>query len=346
MIKSDAWRSFVFVLLGAALTYLFARHIYEKKKENAVVWYGLGLAALIIADMWTVDKRFCNNDQFVPEKNFDKTFEMLPYEKEILQDTTHFRVLNLATNTFNEARTSYYLKSIGGYNAAKLRRYQDLIDEHIAPEMSPLLRSIAESNAFTTAKVNADSLFPVLNMLNMKYAIVPLQTGDQIPVENPYTMGNAWFVDTLKVVENANEESDALRTINLHTTAVLDKSFEKYAANAVTPHDSAATIELTKYTPHYIDYTAHLSTDKTVVFSEIYYPYGWHATVDGVETPIFRVNYMLRAINLTAGDHTIRLSFDPESVEMGNRLSLVCLAILGLTLMANVGYEIYKRKKE
>ncbi len=345
MIKSDAWRSLIFVLLGAALTYLFARQIYEKKQENAVVWYGLGLAGLIIADMWTVDKRFCNDDQFVAKKNFDKAFDMLPYEKEILQDTTHFRVLNLATNTFNEARTSYYLKSIGGYSAAKLRRYQDLIDEHIAPEMSPLLRSIAESNAFTTAKVNADSLFPVLNMLNMKYAIVPLQTGDQIPVENPYTMGNAWFVDTLKVVDNANEESDALRTINLHTTAVLDKAYEKYVANAVTPHDSTATIELTKYTPHYIDYTAHLSTDKTVVFSEIYYPYGWHATIDGVEAPIFRVNYMLRALNLTAGDHSIRLSFDPESVEKGNRLSLACLAILGLTLIATVGYEVYRRKK-
>ncbi len=345
MIRSDAWRSFVFVLLGAVLTFSYMRHIYEKQSANATMWFGLGLAVLIVCDMWTVDKRFCNDGMFRSVRNRDKAFEKLPYEKELLQDTTHFRVLNLSTNTFNEARTSYYLKSIGGYSAAKLRRYQDLIDEHIAPEMSPLLRAIAHSNAFTTAQVNGDSIFPVLNMLNMKYAIVPLQTGDAIPIENPFAMGNAWFVDTLKVVQTANEECDALRTINLRKVAVLDKSFAEYATNEVTVPDSTATIELTKYTPRYIDYTAHLSTDKTAVFSEIYYPYGWTAYVDDVETPIFRVNYMLRAINLKAGEHRIRLEFAPDSASNGERLALFCFAVFFLTLVATVVYEVKRRKE-
>jgi len=318
MMVQDAWRSFIFIILAAGLLLAYLR--VEKFKTT---WFGVALAVLIVADMWPVDKRFCNDSIFVSPKKQDQNFEKKPYEEYLLEnDTTYYRVLNLTTNTFNEARTSYYLKSIGGYSAAKLRRYQDLIDEHIS-------------------KMH----WPVLNMLNTKYLIGETQTGEIIPQLNPDAMGNAWFVDSLLVVNTANEESDALNTIDLHTTAVLDKEFAKYAANTVTAPDTAATIELVKYAPNRLEYKTNSTVAKTAVFSEIYYPYGWKVTIDGKPDELFRVNYMLRAVNLPAGMHTVVFVFDPDSVRKGNTLSLICFGIMMLTLVGVVAYQIWERRK-
>ena len=355
MLQADAWRSLLFAALGCGVVFFYAYHRYNKQEnKNLTLYTGIALAVLIIADMWTVDKRFCNDSQFVTLKDRNKSFKMKPYEEQLLQDTDHFRVLNLATNTFNEARTSYYLKSIGGYSAAKLRRYQDLIDVHLVSEMQPLLSAIQQTYGFQTPCA-ADSLFPVLNMLNMKYAIVPLQNRQEVPIENPYAMGNCWFIDSLVVVETANEEIAALHTINLHTTAVADKRMAA-ALDVLEPEPAPLMsyaeddIVLTHYAPNRIDYRAENEQNKIAVFSEIYYPHGWKLYLTDKdnrldkELPLARVNYMLRGAVIPAGTHTLAMVFAPDSIRKGNILSLVCFGIFCLTLCGVVGYEIRKRK--
>ena len=318
MMAADAWRSLAFAAVTFALLW-----VYLKKEFNTLA-LGCALTALVLVDMWPVNKRFCNDDMFVTNKKFDNAFTMQPYEKYLLEnDTTHYRVLNLTTNTFNEARTSYYLKSIGGYHAAKLRRYQDLIEEHIS-------------------KMN----MKVIGMLNAKYFITQGQDGQIIPQRNPYAMGNAWFVDSLMVVNNANEESDALNTIDLHTTAVLDKEFKDFATKLVTPHDENAQINLLNYAPNRLEYKSQTTTDKTAVFSEIYYPYGWKATIDGVPAQHFRVNYTLRALNIPAGEHSIIFSFQPDSIRKGNTLSVICIAVMLFTMIATLIHALITRKKQ
>lgn len=356
MLRSDAWRSLLFVLLGTGIAFVYAYMRYNRPQvRNLNLYCGIALTLLIVADMWTVDRRFCNDSLFVSPKDRDKAFKMQPYEEELLQDKSHFRVLNLATNTFNEARTSYYLKSIGGYSAAKLRRYQDLIDVHIAPEMNPLMQTISQTYGFQLP-CNADSIFPVLNMLNMKYAIVPLQNGQQMPVENPYAMGNCWFVNDLQVVDNANDEIAAIGKINLRNMAVIDKSFAG-KLNVDIPDIAPLMaynedkIELTRYAPNRLDYLAQNEQNKIAVFSEIYYPHGWKLYLldkDGnpdVELPIARADYMLRAAVIPAGTHTLAMIFDPDSVHKGNILSMVCFALFALTGCAVIGINIYRRKK-
>ncbi|MCK9302562.1 MAG: YfhO family protein [Bacteroidales bacterium] len=339
MMQSDAWRSFIFIALAAILVYFF---VQEKIKTT---WLGIIMTILVISDMWTVDRRFFNYDNFATPKNLDKEFAMKPYEKELLKDTTHFRVLNLSSNTFNEARTSYYLKSIGGYSGAKLRRYQDLIDEHISKEMNPLVNAISKSqgNLFAT---DGNAIYPVLNMLNMKYVIVPLQDGSEIPISNPFALGNAWFVDSLIVADNANEESEAIDNINLRTTAVLDASFRDYITDFSPEKDMNASIELTKYTPEYIEYNSNSSKDGTAVFSEIYYPYGWKALIDGKPKEHFRVDYSLRALNIPAGQHNIRFEFRPDSVKKGDTISIICIIIMFLTIIACASVSIYRWRKQ
>jgi hypothetical protein len=317
MLRSDAYRSFFFILLGAGVVWLYVR---EKMK---LTWAALALGVLTVCDMWTVNKRFLNDDSFKTPRNSEQAFAMQPYEKQILQDKDpNFRVMNLTTNPFNEARTSYYLKSIGGYSAAKLRRYQDLIDQHIS-------------------KMNRN----VINMLNTKYFIVKSESGEIVPQLNPDAFGNAWYVDSLKIVDTPNEESDALNTINLRNTAVLDKQFVDFTKNFVNGHDSTASVHLTKYTPEYIEYESNAGKNGTVVFSEIYYPYGWKAYIDGKFAEHFRVNYMLRALNVPAGKHHIRFEFRPDSIRKGDTLALVCMGVLFFTILGYAGYWVVMRKK-
>ena len=323
LMKSDAWRSFLFILLAAATLWVFA---YGKLKWGYMVAI---LGILVMADMWPVNKRYLNDDSFVAKKNNKAVFQMQPHEQQILQDKDpHFRVMNLAANTFNDARTSYYLKSIGGYSAAKLRRYQDLIDQHIS-------------------KMNMN----VIGMLNAKYIIVADKKSGQPQVQrNPYAMGNAWFVDTLQVVNTANEESNALNHIDLHTTAVLDKEFASYVTDFTPERDPESVVRLTKYTPRYIDYEYATSKPGTIVFSEIYYPYGWKATIDGEPVEHYRVNYMLRALNVPAGKHTIHFEFAPDSVKKGDTLAMVCIFIMYGTMLVVLVSAIMgvlrKRKEE
>ncbi len=309
MAKADAWRSLFFVIAGFGLTFWYAWQQQKEAKTAYSVIFFCGLAALVLADMIPVDKRFFNNDNFVKAKDNDAYFAMQPWEQQILQDESlDYRVLNLNTNTFNDARTSYRLKSIGGYSAVKLRRYQDLIDEHIS-------------------QMN----WKVINMLNTKYIVTR-----QGVYPNPDAMGNAWFVNEVLFVPTPDDESAALNTIDMHKTAVADEKFREVLTCEEEPNATDEII-MTEYTPNKLVYTSHTTLDRVAVFSEIYYPDGWHLTVDGQEVPIGRVNYVLRAAVIPAGDHTLVMSFYPSQLKW----EWLCITLAILTLIISAGCVIW-----
>ena len=355
MIKADALRSLIFIVLGAGLVYWYAWKSQSLNTQHSTLNYALyaALAVLVLVDMIPVNKRFFGNDHFVKAKDAERYFAIQPYEEQILQDESYYRVLNLATNTFNDARTSYRLKSIGGYSAAKLRRYQDLIDEHISQEMNPLMQAIMRTQGFMLPDENAGKDFPVLNMLNMKYAVMPLQGGKQVPVMNPYAMGNCWFVDEVILVDTPDEECAALRTLDLHKQAVADKKFAE-ALDITKPEVAPLmafdenVIELTSYAPNCLEYVAMTEQNKVAVFSEIYYPYDWHlylvnANGEQVEIPLARVNYTLRAAVIPAGAHQLRMVFEPHAIQTDRW----CVAILILALLLSAGgvtYPLWRKK--
>lgn len=318
LLRADAFRSFIFIAAAAVSVLLYA----AGKLKTGLFATILGL--LVLFDMWPVDKRYFNDSSFVTPSQNASSFEMYPYEQAILQDQDpHFRVLNLTTNTYNESRTSFFLESIGGYSAAKLRRYQDLIDEHLS-KLHPA----------------------VINMLNAKYIIMPGEDGQPQPRMNPEAMGNAWFVGELKVVDSAREESDALNVIDLRQTAVLDRSFAASAGNLNPGIAPDASVKLTGYTPKSLDYEYSSSQPGTIVFSEIYYPYGWKASIDGQSADHFRVNYTLRAMNVPAGKHSINFTFDPDSVHKGNTIAYICIILMYLATICGAAYGIWKTVKK
>jgi hypothetical protein len=292
--------------------------------------------------MWQVNKRYLNDEMFVSASVREEPMQKTAAIDHILQDKSlDFRVLNLATSTFNENETSYYLKSIGGYHAAKLRRYQELIDAHIESEMHGLYEAIAEAGGDMTM-VNGDSIYPVLNMLNTKYFILPLQGGQTVPVENPYTYGNAWFVDKVHYVDNANQELDMTGQLPLRHEAVADKRFQEVLGQAVA-QDTLSRVVIKAYEPNQLTYEVNSSKGGVVVFSEIYYP-GWQATVDGVEQELGRVNYVLRALQVKPGRHEVVLSFFPKSIDRTETVAYVAYAVLFLVLLF-LAYKVYRDRR-
>lgn len=319
MLTGDAWRSFGFIIAAAAIVWLYA-------KGKMQTWMlALALGVLVLADMWPVNKRYMNDDMFSKAASYTNAFAMQPYEKQILDNDKdpNFRVFNLAANTFNDARTSYYLKSIGGYSAAKLRRYQDLIDQHLS-------------------KMH----WPVIDMLNAKYIIFQNKDDQQPQVQlNPNAMGNAWFVESLILAETPNEECDKLMEVDLHSHAIVGKDYASYVKDMNPGVDSLASVRLTEYTPEYIEYDTQTSKAGTIVFSEIFYPYGWKAIVDGTPVEHYRVNYMLRALNVEAGNHHIRFEFRPDSVAKGNTISMTFVILMYLIIAGIVASAIIRKKK-
>ena len=333
---ADCWRSFWIIVVGTALLLLFKMRKLNAKYTVAAI------AVLCLADMWAVNKRYLNDQMFVEKSVRDNPVVPTETEKEILKDKSlDYRVLNMAVNTFNENETSYYFKSIGGYHPAKLRRYQEMIEAHISPEMQRLFPAVAQAGGDMT-KVNGDSIFPVLNMLNAKYFILPLQNGQTVPLQNPYVYGNAWFVDKVRYVDNANEEIDAVGKTDLRHEAVADKKF-KAALGESKPQDSAAIAKITAYEPNRLTYDVNSAAGGVVVFSEVYYP-GWTAKVDGNEVEVGRVDYVLRAISVTPGHHTVELSFFPQSVKTTETIAYTGYALL-LVVLAIVVFGLWKRKK-
>lgn len=335
---SDAWRSFFVVVIGTLLL-LF----YTTGKLKAR-WLILAVAVLCLGDMWLINKRYLNDGQFVDKSQQEITFRKTPTDEYILQDKTlDYRVLNLATSTFNENNTAYWHKSVGGYHAAKLRRYQEMIDYHLAKEMQNLFRQVTEAQG-NMDSVHAEA-FPVLNMLNTRYFIFPAQDGQTIPLQNPYAFGNAWFVEQVDYVGNANEEIEAVGTVDPLTTAIVDVKFrEKLGGVESAYKDSLSSIELVSYKPNELVYETSTPKDGFVVFSEIYYP-GWQAYLDGKEVEHGRANYIFRAMNVPAGQHKIEFKFDPRSLHVTEGVAFAGMAVLVVGVIVAVVIGVRRRKK-
>ena len=332
---ADCWRSFWIIVIGTLCLFLY------KMKKLRVEFMMIGITILCLADMWQVNKRYLHDSMFVEKSVREQALPMTQTDRQILQDKSlDYRVLNLASNTFNENETSFYHKSIGGYHAAKLRRYQELIDAYISPEMQKIMPAIAQAGGDMT-KVNGNSVFPVLNMLNAKYFIVPLQNNQTVPIQNPYVYGNAWFVDKITYVKNANEELDKLGQLDLRHEAVADARFQSQLGESKA-QDSTSIVKITAYEPNQLTYDVSSATGGIVVFSEIFYP-EWTATVDGKAVELGRVNYVLRALNVDKGHHTVVLTFDPKSVKNTETLAYLSYGVLLLVVLLGV---YFKRKED
>ena len=335
LFTSDAWRSFFIVLLGVGLVWAYGM---GKLKQHVLIG---ALAVLCLVDMWSVNKRYLYDEQFVEEQVQTQGFRQTETDKMILEDEAlDYRVLNLASNTFNENNTAYWHKSVGGYHAAKLRRYQEMIEEHISGEMQGLYQAVADAGG--DMEQLDPSAFPVLNMLNTRYFIFPLQGGQTVPLANPFALGNAWFVDEVDYVNNANEEIEAIHGLEPTKKAIVDKKFESVVKSL--PSDSTATIELVAYEPNYLKYEVNSDKGGTVVFSEIYYP-GWKSTIDGQEVAHGRANYILRAMNVPAGQHVVEFRFDPTSLHVTENIAFVALGLLALLAIVVVVLKIKACRK-
>ena len=335
MVSADAWRSVIIILIGFALLFLY------KMKKLRAEYMVICMAVLCLVDMWQVDKRYLNDEMFVPKSERDMPHQATSTDLAIMKDKSlDYRVLNLASNTFNENETSFFHKSIGGYHPAKLRRYQEMIDAYIAPEMQAAMQAIAAKNG-NMQEVDGAKVFPVLNMLNTKYFILPLQGGATMPLQNIYAQGNGWFVDKINYVADANAEYAGVGKIDVRHEAVADKKFEA-ALGQAKANDSTAIVKLDKYEPNNLQYTVNSKNGGVVVFSEIYYP-GWTATIDGQPAELGRVNYILRAVSVKPGKHTVVLDFHPTSISTTETIAYIAIVIL-LLAIAGAGYMEWRKK--
>ena len=337
LVSSDALRSFIIIGIGSSLLWLYAS---GKLRSSLTI---AGITILCLADMWGVNKRYLNDAQFVPHSIRTETFTKTNTDELILQDTSlDYRVLNFATSTFDDNNTSYWHKSVGGYHPAKLRRYQEMIEHHISPEMQAAYKAIATAGGEMDS-VDANK-FRILNMLNTKYFIFPAgQQRQTVPILNPHAYGNAWFVNKVQYVNNANEEIDALDSIIPTETAVVDARFKDVLKGTTESYkDSLSSIRLTSYTPNRLTYETNNAQDGIAVFSEIYYPDGWHVTIDGQPAELARADYILRTMYVPAGQHTIEMRFDPTSLHVTEGIAYGALALLVIGII--VAVLIAKRK--
>lgn len=332
LVSSDAWRSLFIILLGFGVVML-----YKFRKLNPMV-AGLMIAAIVLVDMYAVNKRYLNEDSFKDPATLPSTsFEKTAADAAILADTAqNYRVFDFDLQGF---RSSYFHKTIGGYHAAKLSRYNDMIQRQLTPALSYLINGINQRHTI-------DTIPQVLNMLNAKYFL--LGDGKEDVFENRQALGNAWFVDTLTYVKTADEEMKFLDNFNPATTAVADVKF-KDALKDAKPKQDGDTIYETTYAPNKLTYHAHSDKGGLAVFSEIYFPWGWTATIDGKEVPIGRVNYVLRALQVPGGDHTIVFTFDPQEVHKTETVAKTSVWLILLLVLGALGWAIYsglRRKDE
>jgi len=335
LFRVDALRSLFFIIVGALAVWLF---ITKKIKQPVLL---LVLALAIIIDLWTVDKRYLNNDSFVRESQTKNQFQPSVADKSILQDKSEsYRVLNISVSTFNDATTSYFHKSIGGYHGAKMRRYQELISHYLAPEVQ--LFGAALQNSATQASVQqALSNMQMVNMLNGKY-IIYNPKAPAIP--NSFANGNAWFVSDYRIVDNADEEIAALSGIDTKRTAIIDKRFKDRITDFTK--DESAKIDLVSYAPNYLVYQSEAKSNQMAVFSEIYYDKGWIAYIDGKEVPYYRANYVLRAMNIPAGKHKIEFKFEPAIYSTGIVVGIISSILLLLLFASGFVYDKIKANKK
>ncbi|MDE6549633.1 MAG: YfhO family protein [Muribaculaceae bacterium] len=309
LVSTDAMRSLIFIVLGCVLLLLWEKKIIK----NASVW-ACCLAALVLVDLYSVDKRYVDSENFLTAESDEAAFVPTEADLAILQDKSNYRVMDIPG--FSSARSSYFHKTIGGYHAAKLTRYNDLIEHQIT-----------KGNPF------------VLNMLNAKYFL-----SDGGYSENPDAFGNAWLVDTLTYVGSSREEMDALSHLTNRNTAVADKKFADIIGTPL-PIAEGDTIYETSYAPNKLTYKAHSAKGGIALFSEVYFPWGWKATVNGKETQIGQADYVLRALRLPAGDSEIVMEFNPESVNKANNIAMASVILIYLLALGALGKWIYIRVK-
>ena len=310
--RADAFRSFIFITLTAGTLWLIINK--KLKKEYAYV----GLIVFVLGDMFTVAKRYLNNESFTSKSRMETPFEPTPADLQILADKDpDYRVLNLTVSPLMDASTSYFHKSLGGYHGAKLRRYQELYETHV------------EKNNMA-----------VLNMLNTRYVIVPDENKQPMAQQNPQALGNAWFVNEYKLVDNADQELAALTGFDPSRTAVIDKKFEGDVKSWVPGKDTLDYIRLNEYQPNDLKYKYKTKNAGLAVFSEIYYPKGWKAYVDGTLTTVLRANYVLRAMVLPAGEHTVEFKFEPRAYFVGEKVSMISSILIILMVIAGIAYGV------
>ena len=335
----DAFRSLVFVLLSAALVFIYMQ---MKNKKQVALILGTGFILLTLVDLWAIDKRYLNDGNFKKEK-LNASYKESVADMEILKDKDlSYRVLTL-NSPFQETTVSYFHHSIGGYHPAKLRRYQELIDHRLSKEMGIIVQSFRKEQVTLEDILQSFDSTPSLNMLNTRYIIF---NAEAPPVVNPRAYGNAWFVPEVKIVENADAEIAALDVIDPLQTVVVDKRFagDLKGFTSAQP-DSAASIVLDSYRPNHLIYTSKTNSEQIAVFSEIYYQPGWNATIDGQPAPHFRANWTLRAMRIPAGEHRIEFDFRPEGYVKAAYLSAFSSFLILLLLVAGVACSIWKRAK-
>ncbi|WP_163716146.1 YfhO family protein [Mangrovibacterium lignilyticum] len=332
ILRVDAFKAFIFVTLSAGVVWL-----YIQKKIKAS--YAITLwVLLVLVDLWPVNKKYMNNDSFVSKSKVEKPYTATKADQAILKDKDpDFRVLNLTVSPFQDASTSYFHKSIGGYHGAKMERYQELFDHQLYPEIRRLIGGFQKPNTLDSVLTSLS----VINMLNTRYVIYDPNSA---PLENPVALGNAWFVNDFKVVGNANEEIDALQDFNAADEAVVDERFSDQLKDVQIGTGHNSQIRLEEYQPNYLKYEATVSGGTALaVFSEIYYPKGWDAFIDGKKVDYLRANYVLRAMAVPAGEHVIEFKFEPSSYFIGNKISLASSLILILAAAGLIFVE-WKRK--
>jgi len=332
--RSDALRSLLFVVLGAALVFGF---VYGRIKK---AWVIASLAILVLVDMFSVDRRYLNDDNFIRAKKFDNPFTESKADKGILEDADpDFRVLDLSTSTFNDASASYYFKSIGGYHGAKLQRYQDMIDECLNPEIMDLVDRLPGQK--TQGEI--DQILgqqQELNMLNTKYIIL---RPDMVPLPNDKAFGNAWFVQSYLLAKDADNEISLVKNNDLKNLAIVDEKFAGQLPKDAFGNDTTATIKLESYAPNHLKYQYNSQSDQMVVFSEIYYDKGWNAYLDGKKVPYFRADYILRALMVPAGNHMVEFKFEPRVWAIGEKVSFASSLLLILLVVGGIGFEVKKK---
>ncbi len=315
LFTSDTLRSLIFVLLTAAVLWYT---IKGKLKQGIAV---AALSVLVLVDLVGVDRRYVNEDDFVQAKVMDQPFQQNGADIQILEDEDHYRVYDATSNAFNSARASYFHNALGGYHAAKPGRMQELFEFYIS-----------------------QGDIGILNMMNVRYIIVQNKNGGAVSQRNPYSNGNAWFVESVIPAENANQEISLLDSLDTKKTAVLNREFISKFPNQEIVRDSSATIELFSYKPNHLVYEASTKTPQLALFSEVYYPKGWNAYVNGKPAEYFRANYVLRAMVIPEGNNKIEFKFEPKVIQTGSNISLIS-SILFLLIVLGGLYFVFGKKK-
>jgi len=340
LLSADALRSLIFILLSGGILFFSLRTKMESYKTAMLS--SVLLFVLILVDLWGVDKRYLNDSNFKNKDTYQaEAFPLTNADKAILEDKSpSYRVLNL-NNPFNETKTSYYHKSIGGYHAAKLKRYQELIDFRLGDEINQIINSFGSKDIDTI--LSSFSKTSALNMLNAKYIVYH---PDQAPLVNPLAMGNGWFVSGYKFVENADEEIAALNSVDLRTTALVDKRFESELSGLNIVPDSTATIQMTEYKPDILKYKAKAGSEQLAIFSEMYFSNGWQAYIDGKEAPHFRADWTLRAMRIPSGEHEVVFKFEPQDYFLSLKVTTFATLVIVLLLIALVVFNIVKAQRK